>query len=123
MKLLGIASMAFAALAFTLPAEAGSGSGSHNSVKVGLFYIQQSSATSDGPFFLRLDSTTSTAFDAGCDDGGYIKVETSYMSAKNMQYIKDILLASQLSGKRLRVSTTGCLGSYAKLSTLGFSDI
>lgn len=122
MKFMGIASLALAALAFAVPAEAGSGSGFHLSVKVSTFLVQQSSATSDGPFFVRLTATTGAAFDAGCDDGGYIKVDTSYMSAKNMQYIKDILLASQLSGKTLRIGTSGCLGTYAKISSLGFTD-
>ena len=123
MKFLGIASLAFAALAVTLPAEAGTGTGFHNSVKVSMFLIEQSSATSDGPFYINLSATDGTSFDAGCDDGGYIKVQTSYMSPKNMQYIKDLLMASQLSGKTLRVATSGCSGSWAKLSSLGFSTL
>lgn len=80
------------------------------------FSMQQSSATSEGPFIVQFAN-----FDAGCGDGGYVKLDKTYLSTQNLAYAKDILLAAQLSNRKVTIRTTGCIGTYGKISQLGLT--
>jgi hypothetical protein len=79
--------------------------------KVSAIYVQ-----ANGDIGVYLDD-----FNANCGGGGYIVLNTSYLSATTVEYYRDLFLAARLSGRRVELSTTGCIGGAGKVTNAGIT--
>jgi len=80
--------------------------------KVSAIYVQQ-----NGDIDVYLDD-----FNANCGGGGAIRLNTSYLSATTIEYYRALFLAARLSGRKVEISSTGCVAtSFGKVTTAGIA--
>ena len=107
-KVIGFLFSLVAMVAMSTPAHAESGWGIS---KVSAMYVAAS-----GDIDVYLDD-----FNANCGGGGYIRLNTTYLSAATIEYYRDLFLAARLSGRKVEISTNGCISLAGKVTSAGIT--